>query len=101
MAFGGSEDDRCSDIAADPDGTVRILGGTRSTDFPVHAGASQPALSEHPDETEAPFDYFVAHVDPFAQRILAATYVGGRDVEGDGASLALDEDGRPVILGHS
>ena len=69
-------------IAVDAAGVVYVAGETNSPDFPVTAGAYQPALSDSPSDTQfypSP-DAFVTKLDPAGNGhadLLYSTYLGG------------------------
>ncbi|MBI4232914.1 MAG: SBBP repeat-containing protein, partial [Chloroflexi bacterium] len=44
--LGGSDDDRCKDIALDKEGNVYVIGDTRSSDFPTTENAFQSSPAE-------------------------------------------------------
>lgn len=69
--LGGSLDDAAYSIAFDKNGDVIAAGGTRSTNFPVSAGAYQSSFSG------GRCDGFIAKLSPNAQQLLNSTYYGG------------------------
>ena len=88
--LGGSGLDFATAIAVDASGNACVTGWTTSTNFPVSAGALQPALA-------GGYDAFVVKLDPTGHARFA-TYLGGAGYE-SGASLALDPDGNIYVAG--
>lgn len=68
--LGGSADDAGLAVAVDAAGNTYFSGQTDSLDFPVTAGAAQPAIGGGTDA-------FVAKVGPAGSPLLFATYLGG------------------------
>ncbi|MBS1914168.1 MAG: hypothetical protein JST22_19425 [Bacteroidetes bacterium] len=85
--LGGGDSDVALDVAATPGGVVTVVGSTRSSNFPVSAGAFQG--TQH----SGTYDGFVAHLAPNGA-LLWATYYGGT---GEDYSVALDLDARGSI----
>jgi hypothetical protein len=90
----GSEDIETHGLAVAADGSVYATGHTTSPDFPATEGAWRTARDLGPGEVR---EGFVAHVSP-SGRLLAATYVGGRDGDA-GEGIALDAGGFVYLTG--
>ena len=91
--IGGSGlDDAANAIAIDQSGNAYITGQTTSLDFPT-----QHALQ---GTSGAPYDAFVAKIDPSGSTLLYSTYFGG---SGDdvGAGIAVDASGEAYVTGHT
>jgi hypothetical protein len=79
--LGGSEMDRAFALALDAAGHAYVGGHTYSSDFPVTAGAYQPALASGICGTGSCNDGFIAKLDPTGSSTLFSTYLGGTDVD--------------------
>lgn len=98
--IGGSRDENGGifdgAVAVDPSGRAYVTGTTQSDDFPVTAGAFQPAR-------QGGDDAFVVGVDPAkvgAASLLYATYLGSIGAE-QGAAIAVDAGGYAVVAGST
>ncbi len=89
--LGGSALELGTDLAVDSEGYAHLTGWTTSTNFPVTAGAVQPAAG-------GSFDAFVAKLAPDGSQFTYATYLGGPGRE-SGASIAADAQGRAIVVG--
>jgi hypothetical protein len=89
---GSGSDDAANAIAIDQAGNAYITGQTTSLDFPM----------QHPLQgtSGAPYDAFVAKIDPSGSTLIYSTYFGGN---GDdvGAGIAVDASGQPYVTGHT
>lgn len=99
--LGGSRRDRAFGLARYRDGTLTAAGWTRSPDFPVTEGAAQARYAGDDGKGRWGGDAWVARFSADGRRILWATFFGG---PGDDSSagnhpLALDADGRAVLVG--
>lgn len=92
--LGGDADDYVNGTALAADGSVWVVGGTSSADFPVVGGA-QPAPGGGNAEAG---DAFLARLSSDLARIEYSTFFGGGAWD-DGAGIALGPDGGPVIVG--
>ena len=90
----GGFDEQAFGIAVDDTG-VYVTGSTPSANFPVTAGAVQPALNPLVANTT---DVFVTKLNPTGNAVLFSTFIGGAgsDVAGD---IALDGAGNILITG--
>ena len=80
-------------IGVDDAGSSYVIGTTRSLDFPVTAGAIQPAIDGGPD----PRDIFVTKLNVDGTEIVFSTYLGGSGIEG--GTIALDASGSVYVAG--
>ena len=91
--LGGSDIDTGSAIAVDAEGSIHVIGSTRSFDFPVTPSAEDPTYA-------GAFDVFVVKLSSSGDRLLYSSYFGGSDdlrVSPNG--LVLDSRERVVIGG--
>jgi hypothetical protein len=72
--LGGSETEDPKDMALDADGSIVLVGGTWSPDFPVTPGAIQSQLS---GGASTKSDIFVARLAASGSELVWATYYGG------------------------
>jgi uncharacterized protein (TIGR03437 family) len=97
--LGGSDDDLAAALAIDASGNAYVAGATRSTDFPVTAGAIQ---SKFGGASEDPFmktgDAFVVKLNPAGSQILYATYLGG-SMNDMALGIATDASGNVAVVG--
>jgi hypothetical protein len=95
--IGGSGIDLGASLAVDGTGRIHLAGETRSTDFPVTAGALQSTL------TGGTEDAFVAVISLDALNrgsIDYATYLGGA-AEEHSFAIAVDALGRSYVTGNT
>ena len=75
--FGGSREDSLRDVAVGADGSIYVVGGTNSADFPVTAGAYDTTFDPGSDGgSRGPHDVVVARFTRNGQ-LDWATFVGG------------------------
>src|SRR5262249_59908300 len=72
--LGGSGADTAYALARGTDGTLSVVGGTTSADFPVTAGALQPAL-------QGPQDAFLTQLQPGGP-LIGSTYLRSEERRG-------------------
>ncbi len=94
--FGGSEFDVGYDLALDPDGSVTVVGETRSTDIPLR----NPARAEY--DGEDIWDAFAFRLNADGGSIAYATYVGSPGVPNDSIAgqatdVSLNPEGSAII----
>ena len=87
-------DDFSEAIAVGPDGTVYVGGWTRSTYFPITAGAAQDSYGG------GNFDAFVTRYSADLSDMLGSTYLGGSRWDFCYA-LTVDAAGRVFASGHT
>src|SRR5438105_3758767 len=81
-------------LALDRAGAAYVTGTTNTTSFPITRDALPTA------HLRAEGHAFVAELAPLGQRLLYATYVGGRGAE-KGRSVAVDDRGAAYITGET
>jgi hypothetical protein len=91
--LGGSGWDTGRGIAVAADRTVWVVGGTYSGDFPTFGVSYQPFYVNAGDG-------FVAHIDPKANAVVYATYLGGSDQD-LARNVILDPSGRVIVSGYT
>lgn len=92
--LGGSNTEAGWDIELDDSGNAYLTGESRSTDFPITAGAVQPTLNG------ANYDAIVTILNSAGNALIYSTFLGGSDVE-VGYSIALDSSGNIYITGKT
>ncbi len=91
--LGGSEQDDGFNITIDGAGKAYIIGGTKSTDFPVTAGAF--------DETKnGGEDAFLVRLDASGSDLDYGTFIGGTS-DDQGYDIDLDASGKVYLIGHT
>ncbi|MBI2891382.1 MAG: SBBP repeat-containing protein [Nitrospirae bacterium] len=88
---GGTGSDRGWGIAVSDEGTVYVAGYTDSADFPTK-NPFQAAIGGE-------WDAFVTVLDGTGATLVYSTYLGGRGTEVTYAGIALQTDGRFVVVG--
>jgi hypothetical protein len=91
--LGGSNIDAALGIAKDGAGNAYVTGYTASANFPVTAGAFQPALNG------GAYDAFVVKLAPTGS-LQYSTYLGGSDIEVANA-IAVDGAGNAYVTGFT
>ena len=98
--IGGTHWDEAYGIAAAPDGSVWLAGGTYSPDIWIHGGAAQG----HPYQGlyGGDGDAYIAHLNPAlgANALLYASFLGGSGID-EATSLVLDPSGDVIISGYT
>ena len=89
--IGGSSQDTGQSLALNRDGNIVVTGYTESSDFPTTTGAYD---TSHNGSS----DVFVLKLAYYGWELLYSTFVGGSSND-LGYSLALDENGNPVVTG--
>ena len=93
--LGGSTSSAIAGISLDSSGNAYVTGATNDADFPVTAGAFQPASK--PDITDEPTG-FVAKMNAPGTRLTYSTYLGGSGGDQPRA-IATDASGNAYITG--
>jgi uncharacterized repeat protein (TIGR01451 family) len=94
--LGGNSEDRATGVAVDVNGRAHVAGTTRSTNFPIIAGAVQGTFAGGATNGDA----FVAKLSLLGIALEFSTYLGGSGDEGVGR-IALDSAGNVVIAGST
>jgi hypothetical protein len=93
--IGGTHWDEAYGIAAAPDGTLWIAGGTFSPDIWIQGSAFQGSYGGDGDG-------YIAHLNPNlgAGALLYASFLGGDGID-EATSLVLDSAGRLILSGYT
>lgn len=94
--LGGAASDSGNGIASDPAGNVYVVGGTRSDDYPITAGAFQQFPGGQ-------LDAYVTKIDPTqsgAASLVYSTYLGGLGID-RGTSVVVDSAGNAYVTGRT
>ena len=101
--FGGSQNDAIRDVKLDSQGSIIVVGGTFSENFPTlnaeqskYGGGELPPPGEY---TNAMGDCFIAKFSSGYQ-LKWSTYLGGKDYE-IAMSVLVDSDDNIIVLGTS
>ncbi|RIK09062.1 MAG: hypothetical protein DCC49_07560 [Acidobacteria bacterium] len=94
--LGGTDFEWGRSIAADADGNAYVVGETRSTDFPVQAGAFMSTNKSVPERTSV----FVAKLAPNGSKLDFATYLGGTGGQW-GVGVAVGPDRSVYAVGRT
>jgi uncharacterized repeat protein (TIGR01451 family) len=89
--LGGSDNDIAWSVSVDKSSNVYLAGETRSTNFPVTAGAFQTAL-------KGTKDGFIAKLNSTATSLIYSTYLGGSGKDSLPA-MAVDSSGNAYVTG--
>lgn len=90
-------------IVIDSSGNAIVAGLTTSSDFPITAGAYQPAFPGPLDITKPGGVLnagFVSKISPAGDKLLASTFLGG-GYSTTANSVALDASGNPYVTGFT
>jgi uncharacterized protein (TIGR03437 family) len=94
--LGGTAADVATAVALDSQGRPYVAGYTRSTDFPVTAGAFQPRHADNGLFEDA----FVSMFTSGGVELVRSTYLGGS--QGDRANaIAVESEGVVYLTGHT
>ena len=91
--LGGSSSDSASAIAVDASGSAYITGSTSSLNFPVSAGAFQPALAGYQNA-------FVTKLNPTGSALSYSTYLGGAGYD-QALAVAVDSSDNAYVAGYT
>jgi hypothetical protein len=93
--IGGTHWDEAFGIAAAPDGTLWLGGGTFSPDIWIQGNAYQGTYGGSGDA-------YIAHINPGlgSHALLYASFLGGNGID-EATSLVLDPSGRVVLSGYT
>ena len=91
--LGGEDIENPGGIVVDSEGCAHVTGDTASALFPVTKGAFSTTNNGWADA-------FVTKLTADGSGLAWSTYLGGMDYE-SAAEIALDADGRPVVVGYT
>ena len=96
-----TEVEQARDVAVAPDGSIYIVGGTSSPDFPVTPGAFDTRYDASGKEvgTSGPADAFVVKLSP-AGDLIWATYLGGPNYD-RAYAVKVAPDGNIFVAGRA
>ncbi|MCG8352809.1 MAG: SBBP repeat-containing protein, partial [Chloroflexales bacterium] len=90
--LGGNGMDEGYGIAADPEGNTYLTGETYSSTFPLE-NEVQPRQGKR--------DVFVSKFDASGAKLIYSTYLGGKNDDDHGASIAVDTAGSAYLTGYT
>lgn len=90
--IGGGGVDKAVAVALDPNANIYIAGETTSTDFPNKGNF----ILERPGAVDA----FFAKLSSIGDKLLASSYIGGRD-DDRATDIAVDNAGLAVVVGET
>ena len=97
--LGGNLDDLAEAVAVDALGQAYVAGATRSSNFPVTAGAFQQSYGGGNSKVDgAGGDGFVTKLDAAGSRFIYSTFLGGSG-EDSAVSIAVDGAGDAIVAG--
>jgi hypothetical protein len=96
--LGGRDQDWAFAIALDDSSNAYVTGSTRSTDFPITAGAFDTSYNGSSSEWRVGGDVFVAKINPTGSALDYATFLGGSSIE-NGRGIAVDDSGNAYVTG--
>ena len=97
--LGGEGNDEGRDIVVDTTGSVYVVGGTHSSDFPITDGVLQPTFGSFRSGA-VNGDAFVSRLDSAGGALIFSTYVGGQG-DDTGHGIAVDDTGHAYIVGRT
>ena len=92
--LGGTDADYATGVAVTPSGDLVVCGYTSSPDFPITAGAVQPAI-------RTATDAFVARLSPDGSTLRWATYLGASKNTDLANDVAVDAAGDVYVVGET
>ncbi|MHA1908635.1 MAG: SBBP repeat-containing protein [Candidatus Thorarchaeota archaeon] len=90
--IGGTEDDYAESLTVDTMGRVYLVGGTKSSDFPV--------VNPYSENIGGSLDAFVLRLNDDGQTIDYATFLGGEDID-RAFGITVDASGQAIITGQT
>lgn len=99
--LGGRGEDTIRDVAVDREGSIYVVGGTNSSDFPVTAGVYQPVFATGGTSvgTAGDHDAFVTKLGPNGG-IIWSTFLGGPNYD-RAYAVEVDDDGNVYVGGRA
>jgi hypothetical protein len=94
--IGGKTSDYGYSLALDNSSYVFVTGRTESSNFPTTPGAYDRTFNNKWSGA----DVFVSKLDNSLKKLLASTFLGGKDSE-SGFAIAIDFSGNPFIAGRT
>ena len=91
--LGGSGTDSIHGVAVDDTGNAYFVGQTSSADFPIVAGAYQPALA-------GTANAFITKIAPDGTSLIYSTYLGGSGTD-NGIAIQIDSSGFAYVTGST
>ena len=82
-----------ANLVLDKDGSVWVTAMTKASDFPVTPGAYDTLYN-------GTGDFFIAHLSADLEHLLAATFLGGTNIE-ERPHLAISDDGFVYLVGNT
>src|SRR2546427_11849419 len=98
--LGGTADDRIYAIALDVNGEAFVTGRTKSPDFPITAGAFDPAFQNTICGPVLCAHGFVSKLDANGSAMAYSSYLGGRSSD-RGLGIAVDASGDAYVAGYT
>lgn len=89
--LGSTAEDQLGAVVATPEGTVLVVGGSNSVDFPTTPGAFRTNYL-------GTYDAFVSEFDANLTRLVASTRFGGLDIDG-ATAVAVAPNGTVLVAG--
>jgi len=95
--LGGTGSEGASSLALDSQGNLYVSGSTTSHDFPVTEDAYDP---DSPGGYSWTYDVFISKFDPDLTRLLASTFLGGRNSD-EAVSVRVDRFDNVFVAGRT
>ena len=100
--LGGNDSDYAYGLAVDSSGNAYVAGLTKSTNFPVTAGAFQPSFGGTPSVCDDYVcgDAFITKLNSTGSALVYSSYLGGSGNEHP-EGLAIDSHGNAYLTGDT
>ena len=92
--LGGSDIEAGRRVALDSSDSAYVTGFTRSSNFPITAGALQP-------QSGGDADIFISKLNSSGSALIYSTYLGGNSDIDDGLAIAVDSSGNAYVSGET
>jgi len=96
--LGGNSDDEGNSVAIAQNGTIYFAGTTSSANFPVTSGVYDETFN-HSSSTHS--DCCIAKLSENGNNLNWSTYFGGSYDSDFSSRIAIDQQGKPTLLGHT